>query len=115
MLSPEASAQQQASCTTETPQYYIEDGDVGEALRTIEPNPTRIKLARELLKRKLPVHLRAIYNCSGTQGKQPIAKELIEAVETKCFGHFPLKEGENKQLSWQTCKDAINEWCRRAN
>ena len=66
------------------------------------------------MKRKLPAHLWAIFNCNGTLGKHPIVMALLKTVEMKCFAHFPLKEGEEKNVSWQPCKDAINEWCRNA-
>ena len=96
-------------------QYYTDDSEIGKVLKAVNPTPTRTKFARELVKRKLPAHLRAISTCSGTLGKHPIAMDLLKTVEMKSFAHFQLKEGEEKNVSWQACKDAINEWWIRAN
>ena len=85
------------------------------AINSIRPKITRSRLARELVKLRLPVHLRGISNCSGTLGKKKIDQALLKAVEGRCFSNFPLIDGETHAAAWQLCKDTINEWCRRIN
>ena len=91
------------------------DEEVLLAMTHIQPRPTRCRLARELIKAKLPTHLRGVSNCNGSQGKRQIDFGLLQAVEKKCFAYFPLTQVENYASAWQSCKDSINEWCRRIN
>ena len=53
------------------------DEEVLLAINSIRPKITRSRLARELVKLRLPVHLRGISNCSGTLGKKKIDQALL--------------------------------------